>query len=283
MPFKKVLIALDGSKYSQIASAYGFWLSSCLDAKLSMQHIVDPRVADMLIAPEFAEELGLAAASEISDKVFAALRKIGRLILNVVNNEAQGRNIAVHTHLDEGHVVEEILKRAAEHDLVILGHKGMGKHPVIAELALGTVAERVAVGSKKPVLIAVSSIESMNEILVAFDGSEPALGALLMAEQLAKQGRTRLKACIVIPDESHRAEAELTVEQGRKLLREFWPEEVFSIITGVATDELPTLAQKNQSLLVIGAYGFRNPELNVMGRTVTSIVRRSACSLLIYR
>lgn len=283
MPFKKILVALDGSKYSQLASGYGFWLASSLDAKLSMQHVIDPRVADMLIAPEFAEELGLTAANEISAQVFTALRKIARLILNVASKEAEGRKLAVQTHLDEGHVVEEILKRSAENDLLIMGHKGLGKHPVLAELALGTVAERVAVGCKKPLLIAVSQIESLNELLVAFDGSEPARGALLMAEQLAKQGRVRLKACTVVADDSHRAEAELTIEQGKKLLREHWPEEVFRIVDGVAADELPLLAQKNQSLLVIGAYGYRNPELNVMGRTVTSIVRRSTCSLLIYR
>lgn len=283
MPFKKVLVALDGSKYSQIATGYSFWLSANLDAKLSMQHVIDPRIADMLIAPEFAEELGLTASNEISDQVFAAIRKIGKLILNVVTKEAEGRKLSVHTHLDEGHVVEEILKRTENNDLVLLGHKGMGQHPGLAELVIGTVAERVAVGSKKPVLIAVTPIEAMDEILVAFDGSEPSRGALLMAEQLAKRGGKRLKAVIIIADESHRAEAELIIEQGKQLLREYWPEDVFCIDTGTAAERLLALARKQQSLLVIGAYGYSNPEANVMGRTVTSIVRKAGCSLLIFR
>lgn len=283
MPFKKVLIALDGSKYSQLASGYGFWLAASLEAKLTAQHVIDPRLVDLLIAPEFAEELGLSATQEISDKVAASLRKVGKLILKVVTSEAEGRKLNIQTCLDEGHVIEEVLKRAADHDIVVVGHRGMGAQPVVSELTVGTVAERVAVGSKKPVLIAATPIEALNELLVAYDGSEPSQGAVLMAEQLAKMGRQRLKAVTVIPDESHRAEAELTIEQGKKLLREFWPEEVFSVQVGNPADCLLETARKNQSLLVIGAYGYRNPEANVMGRTVTSVVRKSSCSMLIYR
>lgn len=283
MPFKKVLIAVDGSKYSQIAAGYGFWLAASIDAKLTAQHVMDPRLVDLFIAPEFTDELGLSASAEISDKVFSALRRVSKLILKVVSGEAEGRKLSVHTILDEGHVVEEILKRSHDQDLVIIGHRGMGSQPVVSELTVGSIAERVAVGSKKPVIIAARPIESMNELLVAYDGSEPSRGALLMAEQLAKLGRVRLKAVTVIPDKSHKAEAEMTVEQGKKLLREFWPEEVFSIAEGNTAERLLETAGKNQSLLVIGAYGFRNPEANVMGQTVTSVVRTAKCSLLIYR
>lgn len=283
MPFKKVLIAVDGSKYSQLASGYGFWLAASLDAKLTAQHVIDPRLVDLFIAPEFAEELGLSASAQISDKVFSALRRVGKLILKVLSSEAEGRKLSLHTVLDEGHVVEEVLKRAQDNDLVVIGHRGMGNQPVLADMTVGSVAERVAVGSKKPVIIAAKAIESMNELLVAYDGSEPARGALLMAEQLAKLGRVRLKALTVIPDKSHEAEARMTIEQGQKLLREFWPEEVFSIAEGNAAERLLETAERNQSLLVIGAYGFRNPETNVMGQTVTSVVRTATCSLLIYR
>lgn len=285
MPFKKILIAVDGSKYSQLASGYGFWMATNITgAKLSAQHVIDPRLADLMIAPEFAEELGLSVSVDISDKVFSALRKIGNLILKVVSSEAEGRKLGIHTYLDEGHVIEEILKRAKAHDLVIVGHRGGGKEPVVSELSVGAIAERVAVGSKTPVLIAATPIDSLAELLVAYDGSEPSQGALLMAENLAKLGRVRLKATIVIADSSHKAEAELTIEQGKKLLREHWPEEVFTVEEGNPADKLLELASRDRSLLVVGAYGFRNPEANVMGRTVTSIVRKSNNhSLLIYR
>ncbi len=283
MPFTKVLIALDGSKYSQIASGYGFWLSANIEAKLTAQHVIDPRLVDMFIAPEFCEELGLSASAEISDKVFSALRRVAKLILKVVSTEAEGRKLHVSTCIDEGHAVEEILKRSAEHDLVVIGHRGIGVQPVIAEVAIGAIAERVAVGSKKPVLIASTPIQGLNELLVAYDGSEPSKGALLMAERLAKMGRVRLKAVMVVPDESHKAEAHLMIEQGKQLLKEFWPEEVFSVEFGNPSDKLLEIAKQNQSMLVIGAYGYSNPEDNVMGRTVTSIVRKATCSILVYR
>lgn len=283
MPFKRILVALDGSKYSRIATSFAFWLATNLSAHINAQHVIDPRLADLLVSSEYTEELGLSESLAISEKVFVALRKIGNIILNVAGDEGSGLSIHVSKFLDEGHAVEEILKRAEDNDLVVVGHRGRSQQHTVSDLVTGSIAERVAVGSHKPVLIAATPIEALKEVLVAYDGSEPSQGALLMAEQLAKKTGLNLKAVTVIPDSTHKAEAELTIEQGSKLLRESWEKEVFSIQIGETAPTLVGRANRDLSLLVIGAYGFRNPESNVMGRTVTSIVRNSQCSLLIYR
>lgn len=270
--------------YSRLASNFAFWLASNLSGHINAQHVVDPRLADLLVAPEYTEELGLSESLAISEKVFGALRKIGNIILNVAAEEASGIAVHLSKFLDEGHAVEEILKRSEDSDVVIVGHRGCSQQQhTISELLIGSIAERVAVGSRKPVLIAATPIEALKEVLVAYDGSEPSQGALLMAEQLAKATGLKLRAVTIIPDLSHRPEAELTIEQGNKLLREDWKEEIFSIQIGETSRTLIDKASKEFSLLVVGAYGFRNPESNVLGRTVTSIVRNSKCSLLIYR
>lgn len=43
MTFNKILVALDGSKNSQIAAEYAFWLASNLDAELAGQHVVEAK------------------------------------------------------------------------------------------------------------------------------------------------------------------------------------------------------------------------------------------------
>ncbi|MFX9012058.1 hypothetical protein ABTN18_20210, partial [Acinetobacter baumannii] len=80
-----------------------------------------------------------------------------------------------------------------------------------------------------------------------------------MAEQLAKHTGLKLKAIMVVPDKSHSAEAELSIQQGQNLLRQKWTDEVFSIEEGTASKVLLARASKDHSLLVIGAYGYRNP------------------------
>ena len=48
MTFNKILVALDGSKNSQIAAEYGFWLASDLEAQLTKDSLcfqIDSKLA----------------------------------------------------------------------------------------------------------------------------------------------------------------------------------------------------------------------------------------------
>lgn len=283
MPFKKILVAVDGSEYSQVAAEYGLWLSSKIDADLAGQYIVDPRLVELFIDPVFVEELGLDKCEETYEKVFGALRKVGKTILDLFCNAATERELPTDSFLDEGYIVDEICRRAKSYDLVVLGHAGRGHRKLPQEKMVGSVAERVAVCADKPVLIAVQPVEKLQEVVVAFDGSEPARGALLMAEELAKNCGLRLRAMCVVSSSQKEATGKALVEQGESLLREYWTDDVFMIREGVPAETLMNYAYHSNSLLVLGAYGFRDPEENVMGSTTTQVVRKTQSSILVYR
>ncbi len=284
MPFKNILVALDGSEYSQIASNYAIWMAGELGAELSGQHVVDPRVSDLFIAPEFAEELGFDESYDTADKVYRAMRRIGNVILELFSKQAFTRGVTADTFLDSGYVVEEILRRAKNHDLLVMGHRGKGyKKTSPAEMVIGSVAERVAVHAKCPVLLAVRPVDTLDQILVAYDGSEPARGALLAAEQLALKLNKKLKAMTVAISDRDMPNARLTVEQGEGYLREYRPQDVFMTGVGNPAQVLIDYAGTSNSLLVLGSYGYKDPNYTVMGSTTTYVVRRSPASLLIYR
>lgn len=283
MTFEKILVALDGSKFSQTAAEYAFWLASELDASLTAQHVVDPRLVELFVAPEFAEELGFSQSLETSEKVYSAIRKVGKTILNLFGTEALSRAIKTHCMLDEGNIVEEIVNRSKDFDLVVVGHRGRGERKLPAALVVGSIAERVAVSSQIPTLIAVQPVSAVKQIMVAFDGSEPARGALLMAENLAKNLAKPLKAVVVVDNKKQVAEGTAICEQGAELLREYWAEDVFCLKIGKTAKVLREYAQETNSLLVVGAYGFKTPEENVLGSTTTQLVRRAECSVLLYR
>jgi nucleotide-binding universal stress UspA family protein len=282
MPFKNILVALDGSKYSQMAADYAFSLAANLGANVSGQHVVDPRLVDLFIEPEFAAELGFTESIRTSDKVFSGLRKIGKLVLDLFASEAVGRAMKVHTYLDEGYVLSEILKRSADYDLLVIGHRGKGEHRFPAEMIVGAMAERAAAGAKCPVLVATRPMESIKQILVAFDGSEPAVGSLLLAEKLAKALQLPLKAIVVYESKKDLAGAHLTIEQGQNFLKEN-SGEVFKAVQGNAAATILEQSAASNSLLVLGAYGFKNKSQTVLGSTATEVVRRSNTSTIIYR
>jgi nucleotide-binding universal stress UspA family protein len=283
MPFKKILVALDGSKNSQIASEYGFWLAINLGAQLAAQHVVDPRLVDLFIEPQFAQELGFHESTDAGDKVFAALRKIGNVILELFATEAVGRGLRTTIFLDEGNIVEEVLKYSDEFDLLVMGHRGKHQPKTPTRMVLGSVAERVIVGSDVPVLVTFQPISEIKQILVAYDGSEPARGALLMAEQLAKETDSKLKAVTVVNSPKAKSEAKALVDDGELFLREKWNEKVFEVKEGAVAHTILDYAHASHSLLVLGAYGFGDREANVLGSTTTKVIRETKTSVLIYK
>jgi nucleotide-binding universal stress UspA family protein len=238
----------------------------------------------MIIAPEFAENLGFATTVDASEKARIALQTIGETILDLVRKEAKDK-VEVETLLDFGWIVEQILERAAAHDLVIVGHHGKRAEGTLANTMIGSVAERVAVLSKKSVLVATHPVVDVKEIAVAFDGSEPSRGALLLGESLAMKTNKPLKAVVVAQSgaKEHMAEAHLTVEQGSRVLREMSGKEVFSILEGSTTKTILGYATASRALLILGAYGYTTPEENVLGSTTTGVIRRASTSVLIVR
>lgn len=282
MTFRNILIALDGSKNSQIAAEYGFWLASELEAQLTAIHAVDPRLVDLFLEREFSEELGFAESVETSQKVFGALKRIGRLILELYSKEAANRGVKTSALLAEGYIVEEILRNEKKYDLLILGCRGRAQSRSPAGIILGSVAERVAICANIPVLITVQPMGRIEQILVAYDGSEPSRGALLMAENLAKNLNCKLKAITVVPSEGDKVRSKFLIEEGESYLREYSGERVFYVKEGAVAQGILEDASSN-SLLVLGAYGFRDPDKTVLGSTTTSIIRQTNTSVLIYK
>ncbi|MBK9145357.1 MAG: universal stress protein [Candidatus Melainabacteria bacterium] len=283
MPFRNILVAVDGSEYSQRAAEYAFWLAGELDAEISAQHVVDPRLVELFIAPEFGEELGFSVAADTEDRVFRAIKKIGTVVLELFAKEAKERGIAVESHLDIGHIVEEVVKRSRTHDLVVMGHKGKGAKQSPSNLMTGSVAERVVLNSYSPVLVAVNSLKEIDQLLVAYDGSEAAKGALLAAEQMAKETHKTLRALTVVAEGESAAEAQITVEQGEPYLREFHDKDVFRIEKGPHAQTLMDYAEKSRSLLIMGAYGFKRVDEMVLGTTASQVVRNSPTSVLVFK
>jgi nucleotide-binding universal stress UspA family protein len=298
MPFENIIVPIDGSESSRIAADYGFWFSTALAAKLSGQHVIDPKLTEVLFASEVLEELGIKLPLDASDKLLTGQKRIALLILDLFKKQSLEQSVGeAQTCIDVGSVTANILKRAGKADLVILGHHGKGQQGDDDPIT-GSIASRIATESECSVLLARQPIQELGPILLAYDGSATANGALVMAERLAVSLRKELKVIHIAPNKQQFPKAKLLMQKAATHLttkaqeygsafdngKQFLDKVVFMLREGNPAETLVDFARMTNGLLVAGATGARpKSHRDLFGKTASYILRNAKTSILIYR
>lgn len=138
--FKNIIIATDGSKYSENAVEYAVELAKISEARISAIYVVDTGA--------FAT-IPMDAAWE---NMYELLKTEGNEATEKVEAEAKRSDVEVECFVVEGHPAEEILKLSENipADLIVMGT--LGKRG-LDRFLLGSVAEKVSRTSKVPVMI----------------------------------------------------------------------------------------------------------------------------------
>ncbi len=138
--FKNIILATDGSKYSENAVEYAVELAKISEARISAIYVVDTGA--------FAT-IPMDAAWE---NMYELLKKEGSEATGKVEAEGQKSDVEVECFVVEGHPAEEILKlsETIPADLIVMGT--LGKRG-LDRFLLGSVAEKVSRNSKVPVMI----------------------------------------------------------------------------------------------------------------------------------
>lgn len=135
--FKKILVPLDGSTYSEKALKRACDLVEAFDSKLLLVYVVEKSIPiNLLDRKEYLE----------------ILRKFGNKTLEKANTMISKKNISAKLLLKEGKIVNEIEKVAKKEncDLIIVGNKGLGS---VSRLLLGSVSNKLSQSSSCSVLI----------------------------------------------------------------------------------------------------------------------------------
>ena len=223
-------------------------------------------------------------------------------------------NVPVDVEIAEGHVVAEILDRAATlpADLLVLGTHGRSG---FERLVLGSVTEKVLRKAACPVLsvprgvsdaLPASPVES-KRILCAIDFSDCSIHALNYAMSLAQEADAHLTVIHVIelppavPREPHenvlvgplnlREYVAAAEEERRGRLRDAIPDSVRTYCTvdtvlpgGTPYREILRVASEEKSdLIVIGVHGRGGADLFFFGSTAQHVVRQASCPVLTLR
>ena len=135
--FKKILVPLDGSKYSERALKQACEISNVFDSNLILVYVVEKSIPiNLLDRKEYLE----------------MLEKFGNKTIDKANNILLKNGITAKAFLKKGNIVNEIEKiiKKERCDLVIVGSKGLGS---VTRLLLGSVSNKLAQSSPCSVLI----------------------------------------------------------------------------------------------------------------------------------
>ena len=135
--FKKILVPVDGSKFSEKALRRSCEMAEALDAKIVLLYVI-----------EKSPTLNILDRNEY----LKLLHKFGANTLKKANSIALEKGFSAKTILKEGNIVAEIEKtvKAEKCDLIIVGNKGLG---AISRILLGSVSNKLAQTSACSLLI----------------------------------------------------------------------------------------------------------------------------------
>ncbi|WP_291766372.1 universal stress protein [Caldivirga sp. UBA161] len=139
--FSKILVATDGSQYSDKALETAIGLAKAFNSSLYIIHVVEE------------DKVAMAASTmPIMVNVIEDMVKIGNEILNKAKAKASEAGVNAEVILARGNAADKILENADKLnvDLIVVGSRGLRG---LARFLLGSVSEKVVRHSGKPVLV----------------------------------------------------------------------------------------------------------------------------------
>ena len=302
MSFKRIIVAVDGSKTSDTAFLEALNLTSSLNAKLCIVHMVDIfPIASLSMGADF-------------DRCREIVKDDGQAVLDRMKLLAQINNITAETRLiellDASKKISEKLSEivlAWNADLVIMGTHGRRG---VRRLILGSVAEEAIRTAPVPILLVRAQDEGEKQkkpmpykhIVAAIDSSElaplvlstavditKALNASLTILHVANEfcGKNFIFARELIKYGETVKKLGLEILENAKRSHDMHMEIVLAEITdatGTVADKInETVAEQHADLIVIGTHGRKGFNRFLLGSVAEETARSSAVPLLLIR
>jgi nucleotide-binding universal stress UspA family protein len=273
---QSLLVAVDTSATAKVAASYANFLAYKLEATLEAVYVMDSRLINMTYWTDYGA-ISLPGRT-VSKEMEEMLREQGKQLLGQVQENAAKAGVSCRTTLSQGVPAAEILEAAKDCDLVVLGRRGESAL-VDDRRGLGAVAEQVLRTARQPVLLTAESFEDMRRVVLGYDGSERAGGAMRYAAELAHRLNLPMLALSVHRDEGVARERLDTVASYG---------EAHGI--EVATKPLPgdpadaILAEVEEGdLIAMGAFGEGRIREWLLGSTTEALLRGAVQPVLLHR
>lgn len=282
----KVLACIDASAYAAAVCDLSAWVSNRLSWDVELLHVVQRKSA-VTARHDLSGSIGLGVKSELLEELTRIEEAQGRLaveggraLLATAKKRLRAAEVAnVHTVHLHGGIVETIIEREAEADLVVMGKRGASSE--FATGHIGSKIERVLRASNKPLLVAPEKPRKPKRAVIAYDGGKSIARAvaLMSCSQLIDGLPIHiLWAAADVSEHQDQLEQVVRLFEQRGQMASYSlkpgaPERI--IADGVAEDP--------DSMLVMGAYGHSPLRNLIVGSTTTAMIRAVQAPILLVR
>jgi nucleotide-binding universal stress UspA family protein len=300
---QKILCPVDFSESSDKALDYALSLAKQHGGQVSVMHVLPTALADPDVYPYLEDPVPVSVESRER-----AFHQLGRFV-----HRALARGVGAEVILEDGDVVEEVLKRSERlaSDLIVMGTHGRRG---FRRLLLGSVTERLLRRSPKPVLSVTPGSSAPPEqgapfrrILCPIDFSPSSLAGLELALSLVPEAPEEAGAEVTVlhgvefyfdPGFGEAVAFDLSTVrerhrlQAREKLEEVIPRssrrhtrlEVRVLESGGPYKEILRFAEENRSdLIVMGVAGRSATDILFFGSTANHVVRAATIPVLTVR
>lgn len=277
---KSILLAVDGSAFTDPVLQYGMFLAKKFNAQLRVLSVIDIRIFEWAVAigvEGFAPIIPTSGYQEESQKL---LEEKAKEVLNKTEKILQKNNLQFILEKESGNPVDIICDKARLVDLVIMGARG--EFAKWSDKMLGATLEATTRLSIKPIFISPKEYSEIKKILVAYDGSENASKALNLAAFFASEIKLPL---IVLNVNDSDEEGKRYLEEAREYLEPYDIQQIDEkVIDGEPSDMIVQVAKDGgANLIVMGSYGHSRIREAILGSVTVQTMRKSAFPVLMAR
>lgn len=277
---KSILVAVDGSAFTETVLQYGIHFAEKFKAHLRVLTVIDVRIFEWAVAigvEGFAPVIPSTIYQEESQKL---LEQKADEVLKKTDRMLSQHKIDYQLDKESGNPVDVICDKARLVDMVIMGAKG--EFAKWSDKMMGATVEATSRLSIKPIFVSRQKYRDIKNILLAYDGSENASKALTLAASFASTLKLSLHLLNV---NSSPDEAKTMIQEAKEYLVSYnIPKIEEIIIEGDPSEKIVEAAKdKNIDLIIMGSYGHSRIREAILGSTTVQVMRHSDLPILMAR
>jgi nucleotide-binding universal stress UspA family protein len=283
---KNLLCCIDASIYAASVSDLSAWAAKRLSRGVEVLHIIQRKDA-VAARKDLSGSIGLGVKTDLLEELtrideaegMLAIER-GRLLLDAAVKRLRDAGVGDVTRLHRhGGIVETIVEREQDADLIVIGKRGASGDFAIDHM--GSKVERVVRASIKPIFVAPHEFRPPRSVVIAFDGSALATRAIDLVERSPLFDGMEIHVVTAGVDQASKRSK---LEQAALRLKNRAEGAIREIVDGQPEEAISAyLAKIPDAMLVMGAYGHTPLRRLIVGSTTTAMIRTVDVPILLVR
>jgi nucleotide-binding universal stress UspA family protein len=279
---KSILLAVDGSVYTDSVLKHGIDWAKKLDAHLRVVSVVDVRIYEWVLNTGGEGYMPVIPSNVFHDESFKFHNERAESMLTTVSDKIKKENISCTTEKVEGSPVETLCEMSRQVDLIIMGARG--DYARWGDRMLGATLESVSRQSHSPLMIVDQHYATFNQITCAYDRSDGSSHALKLAAYLGGVLKFPVEVVNINEDEEER---KATLEEAKRYLEPYQLDVQYRHEAGDAAEILIQLTKETETarskMLIMGSYGHSRIREAIIGSTTVQVMRSAAKPIIVAR